>query len=90
MENQKQKGVLSYFNHARGFGYVRQFQVDAEPKFFWLHASAIVFGLPQVGSEVRFDEEPSTKKYPLAVNAEIIPNFTGGTNVLAGKGDEVS
>jgi len=95
--NGKRSGVLSNWNEIKGFGFVVARNSDGTRRSWFLHCTRIVRieaenGIPEAGSQVRFNEEPHPKG-PLAVDAEILAlapqiRTDAGLKVLTGKNDD--
>lgn len=94
---QKLVGILANWNEPRGYGFVVRRNPDGTRLSWFLHCTRIErieveSGIPEEGSEVFFNEEPSPRG-PLAVNAEILargPRIVrnAGLKVLSGKSDK--
>lgn len=85
-------GVLTHYNDARGFGYIRR-NIDASTvEFYWLHTTKIVAGRGNAkkGAIVYFEPDPayvvpqSGARYPWAYRAIVEDSaFAAGAAALA-------
>lgn len=96
MGTEKKIGILSNWNEIKGFGFVVARNPDGIRRSWFLHCTRIEHieaenGIPEAGSQVRFNEEPHPKG-PLAVDAEILAlapqiRTDAGLKALAGESD---